>query len=600
MLRTRLVLGLLCLLLILLSMGLYSISVSSKLATRIRMILEDNQTITTSVQEVKRCITRNTATILSHQVGTKTHSIEEFNNSCSQFDEALKKLYAYQPDPATKKLARQLELNYQTYRQDGFKYLSLPESSQSQRRELAQRMALNSVTLLDTADELSELSKNFVENKNRQNGEEINSAIRFMIIGMIVAIAIAIYASVRLSSGLFEPISSLNVSIKKIGEGNLDQTLIPSPDEELGTLARTFNTMASQLKEYRAADKFNLTRLNRTVQQTISCFPDPIFVLNLLHEVEFRNPSADTMAVKLMFAGFDRLPDPIETLVQKVMQEKQDYLPTLVKDAIRFTYDNRDHYYLPRIISLKEDTGQNFGVAVVLEDITQARLLDEVKTNLISTVSHELKTPITSLRMALHLLLEKDAEPLTTMQENLVKTAREDTERLLNTLDDLLNLTHLEDGPAPLELEKIKPLILVQTALESVQDYTPDAATRIVTKLEPDLPYLQVDRQRITYAFNNLLTNALKYSTPATEILFSAHVKELDRVEFQVRSTGPIIPEASLNRIFDKFYRLPGTNQPGSGLGLSICREIVLAHQGSLTVTSDLEKGTIFSVLLKI
>jgi two-component system, NtrC family, sensor histidine kinase KinB len=599
MLRTRLVLGLLCLLVILLAMGLYSIDRCSRLGVQVQIILKENQVIGLSVQEVKRCITRTTAALLSDGAGESRQSNEDFNKACARFDEALKQLRHYQPDHATKKLADALEVSYRAYRQDGLQLLELPATSQSQRRVLAQKMARHSVTLLDTADELLDLSQKSMESRNQKSGKDVNTTIRLMILGMITAVVVAIYASFRLSRGLFEPISSLTASIQQIGEGNLDQTLVPMSNDELGTLARSFNKMASQLKDYRAADKGRLARLNRTVQQTISSFPDPIFVLNQQHEVEFRNPTADALAVKLLFAGVGRLPEQVETLVKQVMESKQDFLPTLVKDAIRFTFDNREHFYMPRIILLREESGNTFGVAVILEDITQARLLDEVKTNLISTVSHELKTPITSLRMALHLLLEKEAEPLSKTQESLVKTAREDTERLLRTLDDLLDLTRLEQGPAELQLENVSPGDLIQAALQAVQEYTQDAATRIRILLEPGLPEVLVDRQRIAYVFNNLLTNALKYSPPGTEILFSAGVLEKGWVEFSVRNTGPAISREYLNRIFDKFYRVPGTKKPGSGLGLSICQEIVRAHQGHLSVTSDPETGTLFQVGLK-
>jgi len=235
---------------------------------------------------------------------------------------------------------------------------------------------------------------------------------------------------------------------------------------------------------------------------------------------------------------------------------------------------------------------------VILEDITQARLMDEVKTNLISTVSHELKTPITSLRMALRLLLEKDAEPLTPTQEKLLKTSREETERLLRTLGDLLDLTRLEQGPPELHLQKTSAKSLLESSLQTAQEFTPDATSRIKLHVWENTPDVHVDRQRIAYVFNNLLINALKYSEPHTPIEIEVYKNAEGDTEFHIRDQGPGIPEAHLPRIFDKFYRVPGTKKPGSGLGLSIAREIVLAHQGQIQATSVAGKGTEFVVTI--
>ena len=112
---------------------------------------------------------------------------------------------------------------------------------------------------------------------------------------------------------------------------------------------------------------------------------------------------------------------------------------------------------LPRVIGMRDESGNIFGVAVILQDINRLRLLDEVKTNLVSTVSHELKTPLTSVRMGLHLLLEERIGALNNKQTELLLAAREDSERLLRMINDLLDLAKLESGKAVLPSEVIEP-----------------------------------------------------------------------------------------------------------------------------------------------
>ena len=300
--------------------------------------------------------------------------------------------------------------------------------------------------------------------------EDINKTIRFIALLMIVALAATILAFLGLNRGLVHPLRTLTASIQQVGAGNLDQKIPVLDSYELGTLARSFNQMAEQLKEYRATASVELMRLNQTVRSTLSSFPDPIFVLNSEGGVEFRNPEADQLAVQLLFSGVTRLPKQVDDQVEHVRKTGQDYLPTLFQQAIKFRLHGQDRYFLPRIVLLRDDNKQTFGVAVILEDVTRMLLLDDVKSNLIATVSHELKTPLTSVRMALYLLFEKTVGSLNDKQMDLVATAREDADRLLRTLNDLLDLARLEQGPSQLNLTLSSPAELVEEAVHDARE----------------------------------------------------------------------------------------------------------------------------------
>ncbi|MDZ4787440.1 MAG: ATP-binding protein [Blastochloris sp.] len=598
MLRTRLVLGLLCLLVILLALGLYAIDRCNHLGNQVEVILSENLETSRALQELKRCIDQSTAALLAEEAAELEAEPQGFSKAVLGFESCLRRLQPINLDKKGRELLETLTASYRTFQKNAPAFLATPLKQVDHRRSLARGLTQQASVLSEQSDALLEHVHQTMQMRNGETKIEIDSTIRLLILFMIIAVIVAVYASFRLTRGLLDPLSSLAASIQKVGQGDLNQSLIPTSNDEVGILAHHFNEMARQLKDFREADQGKLTRLNRTIQQTLASFPDPIFVLGLNHEVEFRNPPADTLALKLLFAGMNRLPDQIEKIVDNVISSGNDFLPLLAKDSIRFHFDQRDHYYLPRIVLLREENSTLFGVAVILENITQARLMDQVKTNLISTVSHELKTPITSMRVALHLLLEKEAEPLTATQEKLVRTAREDTERLICTLDDLLDLSRMEQGAPALNLEKTSPKILLETALQSVQEFTPDAASRIHLQAEEHVPQVNVDRQRMAYVFTNLLTNALKYSEPATPIQAHVSVDSDGQVEFRISNQGHGIDSVDLDRIFDKFYRVPGTNKSGSGLGLSIAREVILAHQGHVYARSILGEGAEFIVTL--
>jgi signal transduction histidine kinase len=239
------------------------------------------------------------------------------------------------------------------------------------------------------------------------------------------------------------------------------------------------------------------------------------------------------------------------------------------------------------------------GVAVVLYDVTRFRLLDAVKTNLVATVSHELKTPLTSVRMVLHILLEKTIGTLTAKQSELLVAAREDTERLLRILNNLLDLARLEEGSAGLQKQKVFPTELAESVLEQMKDKALDRGLTIQCAVEPDLPAVSVDPQRINHVFTNLVTNAIKHSPDHGEILFRVTRAEENAVQFSVLDRGPGVPEEYQTRIFDRFFRVPGQVQPGAGLGLSIAKEIIVAHGGLIGVRSRPGEGSEFFVVLK-
>jgi signal transduction histidine kinase len=231
-------------------------------------------------------------------------------------------------------------------------------------------------------------------------------------------------------------------------------------------------------------------------------------------------------------------------------------------------------------------------------------LLDDLKSSLIATVSHELKTPLTSVRMALYLLHEKAVGSLNDKQSDLVATARDDADRLLKTLNDLLDLAKLEHGPAQLEMAHVAPAVLVENAVREMQEIAGEAEITLKTQVAPDLPKVHIDSQRMDYVITNLIANAIKYSPRRSRILVSATLGKTRTaqpgVRFAVKDSGPGIPLDHQEHIFERFYRVPGTKKSGAGLGLSIAREVVAVHQGEIGVISQPGEGSEFFFILPV
>jgi signal transduction histidine kinase len=239
------------------------------------------------------------------------------------------------------------------------------------------------------------------------------------------------------------------------------------------------------------------------------------------------------------------------------------------------------------------------GVTLVLADVTNLRRLDEMKSGLLSVVSHELKTPLTSIRMAAHLLLEERVGPLTSKQTELLLAARDDADRLQKIIEDLLDMGRLESGRVELDLRSEPAERLVSDALTPLEPSFHDRGIELEMDVPVDTPPVLADPARIDHVFSNLLTNSLKFTAPGGRVRVSAQT-EAEFVRFVVADTGIGIPAEFLGRIFERFFRVPRENQPGgAGLGLAIAKEIVEAHGGHIAVQSQEGQGSRFSFSLQ-
>ena len=286
----------------------------------------------------------------------------------------------------------------------------------------------------------------------RNNTREVT---RLMIFGTVVALLFSAYAGYQLGRSILQPIQLLTRATRELGEGRLGQLVPVATRDEVGELALAFNKMAAQLQEYRQSTTEKIVRLHRTMEATLASFPDPIFVLDKEGAIELKNPAADGLASSLRLDG--QLPDRLQAIARKTLDSGENFLPDSFKEAIPYRIGGEDKFFLPRVLAMRSKENSLFGVAVVLYDVTRFRLLDATKTDLVATVSHELKSPLTSVRMVLHILLEKTIGTLTPKQDELLKSARNDTERLLRILNDLLDLARVEEGSDSLRKEPAAP-----------------------------------------------------------------------------------------------------------------------------------------------
>ena len=454
--------------------------------------------------------------------------------------------------------------------------------------------------------EILRMNQDNMEEANRQARRLAHSSLIWYGGGLAIGIALAVFLVAGMIRTIRYPIRAVTESAMAIGAGDLDQIVPVSSEDELGQLASAFNSMARQLREYRQSHKAQLTRALRTSQATINSFPDPVLVVDLQQHVELANPMARRIfgVVPIESEAGTRLvwqpPDPLRQPLADVLQNSREYLPEGFDKAVVLPMGEDSHFFLPRILPIRDSDGATIGAAVLLEDITRFRLLDEVKSNLVATVSHELKTPLTGIRLVLHLLLEENVGPLTPKQLELLVDARDNAERLLIMINNLLDLAKLEHGGSQLHLQPEMPLALLQSAIDSFRPRTEDGGVELTMDAADDLPPVAVDVNQFQHALQNLLDNALAHTPQGGHIALSAHSAG-GRIVFSVADTGCGIPAQYLPMVFERYFRVPGdTSHGGSGLGLAIVREIAAAHGGTVECESRPGETTVFRMSLPV
>jgi signal transduction histidine kinase len=593
MLRNRIILGLAPIFILIIAMGIYAVSLFAKLGGAVDIILRENFRSVLAAQNMKEAAERMDSALFFSLVGEEQRGRRMYEQNLPAFRENLKIELNNITLPGEKELAEKVAALHDRYVKQAETFWS--SNDLAKRRQMYFGEMLPTFTeIKDTADRILRINQDAMVKADR--GARILSAtsIRYMIIALGGGLVIAVFFAVRLQRSILRPIRALTASSKELGAGNLDQVVPVLSQDELGQLGDAFNKMAGKLRAYRQVTSDQILQARQMTEITFSAFPDAIVVLSQDGKIDFKNPAADRLFSKL---ETNHLPSPVLAEAERVLKGAGDFLPTNFAKALCLRIDDKETFILPRVIGMRDENGNVFGAAVVLQDVTRFRLLDEVKTNLVSTVSHELKTPLTSVRMGLHLLLEEKIGALNPKQTELLIAAREDSERLLRMINDLLDLARIESGSRRMSLERHSPNELVQKAASELVDLAEARDARLKPEVEAGLPEVAVEPQQIFHVFSNLVSNAAKYSRAGEEIVIAAR-RDRDGIRFSVIDHGPGIPLQYQSRMFEKFFRVPGTDSHGAGLGLAIAREIVAAHEGRVGVNSQPGKGSEFYFVL--
>jgi signal transduction histidine kinase len=596
--KKRIFFGLLPIIILFVGVGIYAVWLFARLGGSIDTILKENYQSVLAGQGMKESAERMDSGLSFALAGEEKRGHELFDANVPIFAASLAKELDNITLPGEGELANGIKESEGRYQELARHFWASADPDTRREMYFSKLLPLFTQIKNDGQRVIDMNQANMVEadHNARSLSKDSTHAMFFLL---LAGVGLAIIFGYGLQRAILKPIQTLTAVSKELGDGKLDQIVPVQSKDELGELADAFNKLATKLRAYRQVTTDQILQARQMTEITFSAFPDPILALSLDGKINFANSAAGKLLQKLearegLPATTVGIPAAIQEEVDHVLHGAPDSVPTSFEGAVPVRIDGHEAFLLPRIIGMRDESGNLFGAAVVLQDITRFRLMDQVKTNLVSTVSHELRTPLTSIRMGLHLLLEEKIGPLNAKQLELLLAAREDAERLLRMINDLLDLARFEAGQVRQRLEVVSPKAVVENLLPDLQLLVEADDAHLTTDIAPDLAEISVDTRQIGHVFSNLVSNAARFSKPGDEVKLS--VKAVgNAVRFSVIDHGPGIPKEFQPRVFDRFFRIPGNNQvAGVGLGLAIAKEIVASHGGVIGLHSVPGEGSEF------
>jgi PAS domain S-box-containing protein len=444
-----------------------------------------------------------------------------------------------------------------------------------------------------TAHALIELNQEAMLKKSQRARENAARMSALLIAVTLLSLAFGILLSASLVSRLTRPLSVLAEGVRRLGQGDLHTRVKLPGSDEIAQVAAELDTMAERLASYRSSSLAELLQAQQAAQAAIDSLPDPVFVLKSDGLLLSANLAAETLfGVSVEEA---QLPPPLAAVLDDLRQhvtQKGALISRSLEEARSFETREGARQLLPRATPMVDAEGRPVGITVVLQDVTRLRRFDELKTDLVATVAHEFRTPLTSLRMAVHLCAEGVVGPLTAKQTDLLFAARDDCERLQGIVDDLLDLSRVQAGRIELHTRAVSPsVMLAQVADEQRAAASGRGVSLSVVGVGDHM--VQADPDRIHLVLSNLVANALRHTPSGGTVTLEAN-PEGKLLRFVVRDSGAGIAAEHHARIFERFFRVPGAPPGGAGLGLFICKELVEAHGGRVGVESEIGRGSRF------
>jgi NtrC-family two-component system sensor histidine kinase KinB len=451
--------------------------------------------------------------------------------------------------------------------------------------------------------ELMRINMEAIQDKSNMALQTVQDAYTWIAITGTICVLLALTLLINLPGSIANPIGELTKSIREIAAKNYTKRVHFDGRDEFGELAGSFNTMAEKLEEYNNSNLSQILIEKKRIDALISNMHEPVIGLDENKIILFANgEAAKIMGIDLhQLLGKSAIElslhnDLLRSLVSNLGTDGIDSLRDL--EPLKIYADNKESFFDKEIVDITiVPTGEQkklfIGHVIILKNITPFKELDAAKTNFIATVSHELKTPIASVKMSLQLLENPSTGSLNEQQQQLVDSIKEDGQRLLKITGELLNMSQVETGNIQLNITQTNAGKIIAYALDAVRVSAEQKQITLKVSQEADLPSIKADTEKTAWVLINFLTNAIRYSQQ--EGIIKIGIKNHgEKVQFSVADEGRGIDSRYRTKVFERYFQVPGSPKTGTGLGLAISKEFIEAQGGTIGVETEIGMGSIF------
>lgn len=411
--------------------------------------------------------------------------------------------------------------------------------------------------------------------------DTVDESKQIMTQATIIALTVTIFLGLILSTSITGPIKELTVKAKQMSLGDFDQKVNVKSDDEIGQLGNMFNYLIDQLKRSMS----NLQQEKSKMETTLTYMEDGVLTVDSSGTIIHANPVAESI---LSLRKNEKFDDVIIRLKESI---SMDYIKSKGYHGTDLVEKNGETYnidYAP-FMNNKNEIG---GVILVFKNITEQHRIDKLQKEFVANVSHELKTPITTIKSYAETLLDGALEEKI-IAEEFLNVINSESDRMTRLVSDLLRLSRMDYEQTNWNKEKINLQEMVNLIVKKLQIQIKNKNINMHLNI-PDELNIMFDRDGFEQILLNIAGNAVKYTQNYGNVWIDAK-RSNNNIVVKIKDDGQGIPKEDLGRIFERFYRVDKARARGlggTGLGLSIAKQIAEAHNSSITVNSEIDEGT--------
>ncbi|TGD83084.1 ATP-binding protein [Hymenobacter wooponensis] len=584
-LKTKITLGFVAMLALLLIIGGYAYYAVQRLDANSRTVLRANFYTIELGQQMLRAL-------------DKMETAPTAPDALPRFERALTREAGNLTEPGEQALVDSLTHNLAAYQQ-----LIATAPAAAQQTQLEE--------LRTQTHRMIDLNVRALTTKNSASNQATERASHYLLACISLALLVGLGLVLSVPEAAVTPLRKVTAAIRHASQGNYHQTIPVESHDEFGTVASAFNNLLMRLQEFRSSTTADLITERNRMESLVNSLDEGLLLIDQHRRILLANPTAAELlgvpVAQLVGQPADELATQNDLLRSLLTPLEAPRRQQALAEAPLFTItqNNEEAYFrltVHDIVSFNKaaDEMQFVGHILALRNVSDFKRLDQVKSNFLATVSHELKTPLSSMNINLRLL--QDERVPADERQRITSSIRQETQRLQRMVSELLDVSRLDAG-AGIQLN-VHPTDLgqvVRYATDTVQAQLDDKQLRLEIDLPPNLPQAYADVEKTTWVLINLLANAIRYSPTGESLIVRAEVAGA-LVQVCVQDRGPGIAAEHHDRIFQRFAQIPDKTgyRGGSGLGLSIAREFITSQGGRLWVESELGTGSTFCFTLPL